>query len=231
MSLAIRLEDVTHEYAPTEESAAVRALDGVDLAIAAGDFAILMGPSGSGKSTLLNIIGAVDRPTGGRALVGDDDVAQLGEAALTQLRRKRIGFVFQFFNLLPTLTVEENIAFPLALGGVSRGEARARVADVIREVGLAERATHYPNQLSGGEMQRVAIGRAVVHRPDLVIADEPTGNLDSHTGETILQLLRRVHETHRPTIVMATHSDLAASFGDYIVRMIDGRIERRPETP
>jgi putative ABC transport system ATP-binding protein len=231
MSLAIRLENVTHEYAPTEESAAVRALDGVDLAISAGDFAILMGPSGSGKSTLLNIIGAVDRPTGGRALVGDDDVAQLGEVALTQLRRKRIGFVFQFFNLLPTLTVEENIAFPLALAGVSRAEARARVAYVIREVGLAERATHYPNQLSGGEMQRVAIGRAVVHRPDLVIADEPTGNLDSHTGETILQLLQRVHETHRPTIVMATHSDLAASFGDYIVRMIDGRIERRPETP
>ncbi|MHB0970597.1 MAG: ABC transporter ATP-binding protein [Thermoanaerobaculia bacterium] len=230
MSLAIRLENVTHEYAPTDETAAVRALDGVDLTIAAGDFAILMGPSGSGKSTLLNIVGAVDRPTGGRALVGDDDIAQLGEAALTQLRRKRIGFVFQFFNLLPTLTVEENIAFPLALAGIPRNETRERVAEVIRTVDLTGRAKHYPNQLSGGEMQRVAIGRAVVHRPDLVIADEPTGNLDSHTGETILQLLQSVHESHRPTIVMATHSDHAASFGDYIVRMIDGRIEGQPES-
>jgi putative ABC transport system ATP-binding protein len=183
-----------------------------------------MGASGSGKSTLLNLIGAVDRPTRGRILFGDVDMTALDESGLTLLRRECIGYVFQFFHLLPTLTVEENVGFPLALAKRKRSEIDRRVTEVLESVGLTHRRAHYPHQLSGGEMQRTAIGRAIVHRPELILADEPTGNLDSTTGEVILQLLREVHESYRPTIVMATHSEHAASFGESILHVVDGRI-------
>jgi len=225
MGVRIQLEGVDHEYSRSEESAQVHALSEVDLAIEAGSFVVLMGPSGSGKSTLLNLIGAVDRPTAGRILLDGLDIAALEERDLVQLRRKTLGFIFQFFNLIPTLTVRENIGFPLALVGASRRDIGGRVDEVLSRIELAHRSDHYPNELSGGEMQRVAIGRAVVHRPPIILADEPTGNLDSRTGETILQLIRTVHEQDHPTIVMATHSDRAASFGQRVVRVIDGRVD------
>jgi putative ABC transport system ATP-binding protein len=222
----IRLENVTHTYGSSEESAAVQVLEDVSLEIASGDFAVLRGASGSGKSTLLNLIGAVDRPTAGRVLLGDTDTAALDETRLTLLRRTAIGFVFQFFNLIPTLTVFENVAFPLSLAKTPRDETRRRVDAMLQRIGLSHRATHYPNELSGGEMQRVAIGRAIVHRPPLIIADEPTGNLDSKSGTIVLELLRAIHQSDRPTIVMATHSDHAASFGDYTITVADGRVTR-----
>ena len=222
----IFLRDLSHDYGPSEEAGTVHVLDEVSLEIASGDFAVLMGASGSGKSTLLNIIGAVDRPSSGSALLDDVDTARLNESGLTQLRRNTIGFVFQFFNLIPTLTVFENVAFPLALARTAKRETRERATEMLERVGLAHRATHYPNELSGGEMQRVAIGRAIVHRPRLLLADEPTGNLDSKTGIAILDLLRDVHQSMRPTIVMATHSETAAAYGDYVIRMQDGRIAR-----
>jgi len=217
---------VSHDYAGSETSAAVHVLDDVSLDIAAGDFAVLMGASGSGKSTLLNLIGAVDKPTRGQVFLGDVETSSLTESGLTQLRRHKIGFVFQFFNLIPTLDVAENVAFPLSLAGVNRKEIEGRVAASLDEVGLSARAKHYPNELSGGEMQRAAIARAIIHRPSLLLADEPTGNLDSKNGSVILDLIRAIHEKHRPTIVMATHSDRAAAYGDYIVQIADGRVSR-----
>ena len=224
--MRIALRHVSHDYGSSDESAAVHVLDDVSLDIASGDFAVLMGASGSGKSTLLNLVGAVDRPTRGEVFLSDVETSRLDESHLTQLRRTSIGFIFQFFNLIPTLNVFENVAFPLSLAKRPKREIAARVDEVLRSIGLAARATHYPNELSGGEMQRVAIGRAIIHRPPLILADEPTGNLDSKTGATILELLRELHATLRPTIVMATHSDVAAQYGDYIVRVEDGRVHR-----
>ncbi|HUP60527.1 MAG TPA: ABC transporter ATP-binding protein [Thermoanaerobaculia bacterium] len=223
--MKIALRNVSHDYGSSDESAAVHVLDGVSLDIASGDFAVLMGASGSGKSTLLNLIGAVDRPTSGQVFLGDVETSALDETRLTGLRRASIGFVFQFFNLIPTLNVFENVSFPLSLARRPKSEIAERVADVLQRVGLAHRATHFPNELSGGEMQRVAIGRAIVHRPPLLLADEPTGNLDSKNGAMILDLIREVHGALRPTVVMATHSDRAAAYGDYVVRLTDGRIE------
>jgi putative ABC transport system ATP-binding protein len=227
--MRIRLEHVTHTYAGSDQSAAVQVLDDVSLDIASGDFAVLMGASGSGKSTLLNLIGAVDTPAAGRITLDTTETSALDEGQLTLLRRKSVGYIFQFFNLIPTLSVFENVAFPLSLTKVGRSEVRRRVDEVLAEVGLEHRATHFPNELSGGEMQRVAIGRAIVHRPPLILADEPTGNLDSKTGEMILDLIRRLHQSLRPTIVMATHSDRAAAYGDYVIRVEDGRVrDARP---
>ena len=222
MGVEIRVESVEHEYGRTEDSAAVRALRGVNLTIQPGSFTILMGPSGSGKSTLLNLIGAVERPTRGRVYLGETEISALSERELTRIRRERIGFVFQFFNLIPTFTVRENVGFPLHLVGRPRKEIAERVAATLADVGLEERASHYPNELSGGEMQRVAIGRGIIHRPELLIADEPTGNLDTRTGETVLDVISAIHRSHRPTIVMATHSDRAAARGDRIVEVLDG---------
>jgi putative ABC transport system ATP-binding protein len=224
--LHIRLEHVSHDYGPSDESAPVHVLDDVSLEIGSGDFAVLMGASGSGKSTLLNLIGAVDRPTRGRVFLGDAETSALDESRLTALRRTSIGFIFQFFNLIPTLNVSENVSFPLALAKRPKAEIAQRVDEVLRGVGIAHRATHYPNELSGGEMQRVAIGRAIIHRPPLLLADEPTGNLDSKNGALILDLIREIHATLKPTIVMATHSERAASLGDYIIRVEDGRVTR-----
>jgi putative ABC transport system ATP-binding protein len=224
--LRVRLENVTHIYAESDESAAVQVLDDVSLEIASGDFAVLMGESGSGKSTLLNLIGAVDRPTRGRIFLNDVDLVALDDRRLTATRRSSLGYIFQFFNLIPTLNVFENIAFPLSLAKVRRADIEERVRTVLERIGLPHRATHYPSELSGGEMQRVAIGRAIIHRPKLILADEPTGNLDSRNGDIILELIRSLHRESKPTIVMATHSEHAASFGDYVIRVADGRISR-----
>lgn len=222
----ISLRNLSHDYGASEEASTVHVLDDLTLEVASGDFAVLMGASGSGKSTLLNIIGAVDKPSAGSAFLDDVDTARLDERGLTQLRRTAIGFVFQSFNLIPTLTVFENVAFPLSLAGKPKDVMKRRTDEILEGVGLTHRSTHYPNELSGGEMQRVAIARAIVHEPRLLLADEPTGNLDSKTGTAILDLLREIHRTMRPTIVMATHSEVAAAYGDYIIRMQDGRIAR-----
>ncbi|HSP15815.1 MAG TPA: ABC transporter ATP-binding protein [Thermoanaerobaculia bacterium] len=224
--MRVSLRNVSHDYGSSEDSAAVHVLDDVSLDIASGDFAVLMGASGSGKSTLLNLIGAVDRPTRGRVFLGEAETSAMSESDLTHLRRRAIGFIFQFFNLIPTLDVSENVAFPLSLSRVEQKETEERTKAALEEVGLTARAKHYPNELSGGEMQRVAIARAVIHRPLVLLADEPTGNLDSKNGSMILDLIRAVHEKHRPTIVMATHSDRAAAYGDYIVQVADGRVTR-----
>jgi ABC-type lipoprotein export system ATPase subunit len=222
--MRIRLEHVTHAYAGSDESAAVQVLGDVSLDIASGDFAVLMGASGSGKSTLLNLIGAVDKPTAGKIFLGDVETSILDDSRLTMLRRRSIGYIFQFFNLIPTLNVFENVAFPLSLANAPRGEVKTRVAAALADVGLANRATHYPNELSGGEMQRTAIARAIIHDPPLILADEPTGNLDSKNGEMILDLIRSIHNTRRATIVMATHSDRAAAYGDYVIEIVDGGV-------
>ena len=222
--MRVSLQHVSHDYAGTEDSAATHVLEDVSLEISDGDFAVLMGASGSGKSTLLNLIGAVDRPTAGSVLLDDVNTSLLRESGLTKLRRESIGFVFQFFNLIPTLDVYENVAFPLSLARVK--QIRERVETALAEVGLGHRARHFPNELSGGEMQRVAIARALIHRPRLLLADEPTGNLDSKSGTMILDLIRSMREKYRPTIVMATHSDRAATYGDYVIQIADGRVAR-----
>jgi putative ABC transport system ATP-binding protein len=224
--MRVRLEEVSHSYAGSDESAAVQVLEAISLDIPSGDFAVLMGASGSGKSTLLNLIGAVDRPTSGRVFLDDRETSGLDERALTLLRRTSIGFIFQFFNLIPTLNVFENVAFPLSLAGRPRAEIAIRVDEVLDQIGLTQRARHFPNELSGGEMQRVGVGRAIIHRPALILADEPTGNLDSRNGESILDLIRGIHERLRPTILMATHSDRAAARGGYVIQVADGRVSR-----
>jgi putative ABC transport system ATP-binding protein len=220
----IRLEHVSHDYSSSEESAAVHVLDDVTLTIPSGSFAILRGASGSGKSTLLNLIGAVDRPISGRLFLGGRETSAMKESALTMLRRTSIGFIFQFFNLVPTLNVLENVAFPLSLARTPRRETEERTREVLARIGLTHRASHFPNELSGGEMQRVAIGRAIIHRPELILADEPTGNLDSASGTAVLELIRDIHRTAGATIIMATHSEHAASYGDVSFDVADGRV-------
>ncbi len=201
------------------------ALAGVNLSVDEGEFVALMGPSGCGKSTLLNIIGAIDSPTSGRVTLGGVDLGSMDDGRLSVLRRERIGFVFQFFNLLSTLTVSENVALPLALAGRLRASAiNDRVADWLDRVGVGHRADFYPASLSGGEMQRVAIARALVHEPKVVLADEPTGNLDTDNGRRVLELLASLSGNLGSTIVMATHSEEAAGYASRVVSMRDGRI-------
>jgi putative ABC transport system ATP-binding protein len=204
----------------------VAALRRVSLTLEAGEFVAVMGPSGCGKSTLLHICGAMDRPTSGSVRIGQQDLTTLDDAALTRLRRETIGFVFQFFNLLPMLTVRENIALPRLLGGANPTQTLAEATTMATRVGLAHRVDHRPSQLSGGEMQRAAIARALVHRPTLLIADEPTGNLDSANGAHILDLLVELHRETGVSILLATHAEEVAALAHRVVRMKDGRIER-----
>ena len=197
----------------------IRALRGVDLDVSEGEFVAITGASGSGKSTLLHVLGALDRPDEGHVEIEGRTLADLSEEDLAVLRRRRLGFVLQFFNLLPTLSAEENAAFPLLLDG--HKDALSRAAESLDSVGLEHRRTHRPAQLSGGEQQRVALARALVTRPAVVMADEPTGNLDSATGEEILKLLRATADRGQ-TIVMVTHDERTASFADRVVRLADG---------
>ena len=201
----------------------MHALAGVSLDVRAGEMVALVGPSGCGKSTLLNLVGCVDLPTSGTVYVDGRATNELGDDALTFLRRDRVGTVFQFFNLLPALRVADNVALPLVLQRAPRAEIDARVREVLTSVGLAEKARAFPAQLSGGQMQRVAIARAMVHRPAILLADEPTGNLDSQTGATVLQLLRGLADGGQ-AIMMATHSLDAAAVCDRVLRMQDGRL-------
>ena len=200
----------------------IHALRGVDVSVAAGEFLAITGASGSGKSTLLHVLGGLDRADSGEVWVEGAALTELSDEELALLRRRRLGFVLQFFNLLPTLSAEENAAFPLLLDGAKDALERARVS--LSRVGLERRATHRPSQLSGGEQQRVALARALVTQPAVVLADEPTGNLDSKTGLEILELLRATAEEGQ-TIVMVTHDDKTAQFADRIVGLADGRLE------
>lgn len=203
----------------------VRALRGVSLTIGEGEFVAVTGPSGSGKSTLLHVLGGLDVPDAGQVMIGGQALGALSDDALTVFRRRRIGVVFQAYNLVPTLSATENVALPLLLDGVARRSAHTRADEVLEQVGLAARCRHRPDQLSGGEQQRVAIARALVTGPAVVLADEPTGSLDSHTAAGVLALLRRaVAETGR-AVVMVTHDPTVAAQADRIVRLVDGRVD------
>ena len=204
-------------------------LDGVDIKIAQGEFVVLVGRSGSGKSTLLNLIGAIDVPTSGEIFIDGVELGTLDEQARALLRRRELGFVFQFFNLIPTLTVAENLLLPLELNGRSDAAASARVSDMLAEVGLADRADRFPDELSGGEQQRVAIARAIVHEPRIVLADEPTGNLDLETANAAIGLLDRLCRDAGLTLVMATHSGEVIGLADRVLTIRAGHvIEARP---
>jgi putative ABC transport system ATP-binding protein len=203
----------------------VKALQGVSLRIESGEFTSIMGPSGSGKSTLMHLLGALDTPTGGQVYFQERALHLMSDRELSALRRNRIGFVFQFFNLLPTLKAVENVALPLVLSGIGRAKALNPAYEELERVGLLDRAEHFPDEMSGGEMQRVAIARALVIRPEAVLCDEPTGNLDTATSEEILKLLRSLPEPGKRSVVMVTHDEHAARFGDRIVHIRDGRVE------
>jgi putative ABC transport system ATP-binding protein len=218
----LQTEDVTRQYQMGEVT--VDALAGVDFAVEEGEFVAIMGPSGSGKSTLLHLLGGLDGPTDGEVTLGGKPLSKLSDRQITLIRRRNVGFVFQFFNLLPTLTAEENLALPLLIDGQNLNKHREKIDHLLELVGLSDRRDHKPDQLSGGQQQRVAIARAFVTDPAIVLADEPTGNLDSKTGDEILTLLRRSCDELGQTIVMVTHDAKAASFADRVVFLMDGRI-------
>jgi putative ABC transport system ATP-binding protein len=224
---AVRLEGVVKTYGSGAET--VHALRGVDLQIPKGTFTAVMGPSGSGKSTFLHCAAGLDKPGSGRVLLGDDDLTAMNENQLTRLRRTRLGFVFQAFNLLPSLTVEKNVLLPLRLAG-ERADRR-RAAEVLAMVGLHEHANRRPAQLSGGQQQRVAIARALVTRPDVLFADEPTGALDTTTAGDVLSLLRRAVDESGATIVMVTHDPVAASYADRVVFLAAGHLAGHLHAP
>lgn len=225
-TMKLELRGVSKKYSDHD----VNALRDVTLALKSGDFAAICGPSGCGKSTLLNIAGLIDRPSSGSVLLDGEELNALDDERLTRIRGQRIGFVFQFFNLLSTLTIEENVALPLELAGnLKETDIRKRVGELLDRVGIGKRAKFYPSQLSGGEMQRAAIARAVIHSPQVLVADEPTGNLDSESGKVVLELLKQLNEVDKQTIVMATHSSEAASYASRRIDMRDGKIVSMPE--
>ena len=212
-----------------EGDTAVDALRGVSIDFAGGRYTAIMGPSGSGKSTLMNILAGLDRPTSGTVTLDGTDITHLDDGKLTQLRRDKLGFVFQFFNLLPVLTAEENIVLPLSIAG--RDPDKAWVDQLIDTIGLGDRRKHRPSQLSGGQQQRVAIARALASKPAVIFADEPTGNLDSKASDGILELLRRAVDEFGQTVVMVTHDAHAASFADQLVVLVDGQVVQDREAP
>lgn len=218
----VQIENLSKRFEEGELERVV--LDNVSLTFAPGEFVVLLGHSGSGKSTLLNLISGIDRPTTGSVSVNGVVLTELDERARTLLRRDRIGFVFQFFNLIPTLTVLENITLPQELAGRSTQAAQAAAMQLLTQVGLADRASTYPDKLSGGQQQRVAIARALAHNPQLVLADEPTGNLDEETGQTVLELLLNLTRSAGKTLVMATHNPEIARLADRVLRVQDGQI-------
>jgi putative ABC transport system ATP-binding protein len=222
-NLLYELEDVTKHFG--EGGARVTALDGVDLTVGSGEFVAVAGPSGSGKSTLLLLLGALDRPSSGGLRFDGRDLGELPDAELARLRLGTFGFVFQQFNLIPTLTAQENVEAALAPVGAATAERRERVAELLGQVGLAARRDHLPTQLSGGEQQRVAIARALANDPRVLLADEPTGNLDSATGEEVLALLRRLSGEYGQTLVLVTHDRGIAARADRVIEMHDGGID------
>jgi putative ABC transport system ATP-binding protein len=220
--MIIQTENLTKIYGHGET--AVAALHHLNLSVDAGEFVAIMGPSGCGKSTLLHLIGGLDRPTEGRVLLDGHELSKLDDTRLTEMRRRKIGFVFQFYNLIPVLTAVENAALPLILDGVKQSEARATATEWLKRVGLTGQLTHRPDQLSGGQQQRVAIARALVTEPALVMADEPTGNLDSRASDEIAALLRQVSDEWGRAVLLVTHDPRIAAYADRIVFLKDGTI-------
>lgn len=219
----IEMQDIMKIYPMGEVT--VNALNGLNLIISRGEFIVLLGPSGSGKTTTLNLIGGLDQPTGGHLIVDGDEIDHFNEAHLAEYRRQKVGFIFQFFNLIPTLTAAENVEFALAL--TQHGKSITQQAlDYLDQVGLKNRADHFPSQLSGGEQQRVAIARALANHPQLLLCDEPTGNLDADTGRQVLQALRNLNQHENATIVLVTHNTSIAPMADRVVRLHNGSVDK-----
>jgi ABC-type lipoprotein export system ATPase subunit len=223
----VELEALTKTYILGQQQ--IVAVRDVSLTIQPGEFVAIMGKSGCGKTTLLSLMGGIDRPDSGSIRVNGQEITQLGDTELTRYRRDQVGIVFQFFNLIPILTVAENVALPYSLQGRSDKEVQARVEELLKDVDLLERRNHYPHEVSGGEMQRVAIARALVNRPQLVLADEPTGNLDSRTGQQAMEMMAELSDKHHTTFILASHSEEAASYAHRRFLMRDGRVSL-PET-
>lgn len=202
----------------------VNALRGIDFGVEKGEFICIAGPSGSGKTTLLNLIGCLDKPTSGKVFLDEDDVERLSDNQLSRLRAERIGFIFQSFNLIPVLSAFENIEYPLLLKGVSRRSRKKKILAMLEEVELADFTKHHPNQLSGGQRQRVAIARALVTDPEIILADEPTANLDSKTGEAIVDLMRKINQEMKSTFIFSTHDPRVMEYAHRVIRLQDGRI-------
>jgi putative ABC transport system ATP-binding protein len=220
----IVIENLVKTYRGKGEE--VRALKGINLTLFRGEFAALVGPSGSGKTTLLNLIGALDRPTSGKIFFLGKDLSSLSQKELAILRRKHIGFIFQNFNLIPVLTVEENVEYVLLLQGMPSKERKERVRNILKEVGLEGMEDRFPTQLSGGQQQRVAIARAIVHEPAIVLADEPTANLDTETGKTILRLMKKLNKEKNITFLFSTHDPLIMQEAERVIFLRDGLIEK-----
>jgi putative ABC transport system ATP-binding protein len=221
----IELENIKKIYCAGEEQSATHALDGVSLEIKAGEFVAIMGPSGSGKSTLLHVLGFLDKQTSGNYYFQGKNNKNYSDEELAQVRNKEIGFIFQSFNLLPRTKVIDNVKLPLIYSGIKESEWNKLAEQAIESVGLLHRANHEPSQLSGGEQQRVAIARALVNQPHVIFADEPTGNLDSKSGESIMEILQELNENHEHTIILVTHETQTAKYAERIIRLKDGLIE------
>ena len=222
MSLVIKIRNIIRDFPLGQEI--VKVLKGIDLDIEKGDYVALMGPSGSGKSTLMNLLGCLDTPTGGSYELNGQDVSSMSDDQLAEIRNKEIGFVFQTFNLLPRTTALDNVALPMIYAGASKKLRTARAEEVLTEVGLADRMDHRPNQLSGGQRQRVAVGRALVNKPSIILADEPTGNLDSKTSDEIMKLIDDIHAAGN-TVILVTHEEEIAERAHRVIRLRDGMIE------
>ena len=226
--LIIEMQAVNKNYPMGEVT--VHALRGLDLTVTRGEFIVLLGPSGSGKTTTLNLVGGLDRPSGGLLVVDGEEISRFNEKLLTKYRREKVGFIFQFFNLIPTLTALENVEFALAL--TQRGRSvHSQANDFLAMVGLQDRADHFPSQLSGGEQQRVAIARALANHPPLLLCDEPTGNLDVDTGRQVLQALRDVNQKENATVVLVTHNTSIAPMANRVVRLHNGIVDREEINP
>lgn len=223
MSKVIEMRNITRDFPLGHEI--IKVLKGIDLNVDRGEYVALMGPSGSGKSTLMNLLGCLDTPTSGSYILNGKDVSKMSDNELAEIRNKEIGFVFQTFNLMPRTTALENVALPMVYAGASKSERTARAKEVLTNVGLADRMDHKPNQLSGGQRQRVAVGRALVNRPSIILADEPTGNLDSKTSAEIMSLIDEIHAAGN-TVIVVTHEEEIAAHAHRIIRLRDGMIEK-----
>ncbi|MBT8394685.1 MAG: ABC transporter ATP-binding protein [Bacteroidia bacterium] len=222
MSNVIEIRNIIRDFPLGQET--VHVLKGIDLDIERGDYIAIMGPSGSGKSTLMNLLGCLDTPTSGSYILNGKDVSKMSDDELAEIRNHEIGFVFQTFNLLPRTTALENVALPMIYAGMSKKDRTLRAEEVLTDVGLADRMDHKPNQLSGGQRQRVAVGRALVNKPSIILADEPTGNLDSKTSEEIMDLLDDIHENGN-TVIVVTHEEDIAAKAHRVIRLIDGMVD------
>lgn len=222
----IRLEDIFKIYRVGNQE--VRALDGVSLSVFRNEYVAIMGPSGSGKSTLMNILGCLDSPDSGRYILNGTDVSEMDDGELADVRNREIGFVFQSFNLLPRYNALENVALPMVYAGVPAGERREKAAEALRSVGLDDRMDHRPNELSGGQRQRVALARALINSPSIILADEPTGNLDTHTSIEIMRLFDQIYRNGN-TVIVVTHEEDIAAYAHRVIRLRDGRIESDTE--